>query len=229
MRFFAFRGGSSVNRKPIVACLTLILFTAAGGVFVYARYPLPLRHAQVPVGKEAEYVRIELPPIEVVEADQLTDRDSAVLLTEAAKTAEAPEAAAPEPELVATTDEDAATLDDIPSERPAPAATGQAGVIAVSFDLAQAKDASSATLELRKGVRFNGAELGQATIRVGNGASLFIASADLRTLLSAAQRADLAERLSASAEQPFVGFDEVRQQGLNLRYDAAADQILISG
>jgi hypothetical protein len=64
---------------------------------------------------------------------------------------------------------------------------------------------------------------------VGAGSALNMASEDLRTLLSAAKRVDLVESLAAGAQQPFVGFDEVRQKGLNLRYDAVSDRILISG
>ena len=98
----------------------------------------------------------------------------------------------------------------------------------VSFDLAQPRISDRAALEVRKGVRFNGADAGQATIRVGTGSALFIASDDLRALLSAARRVDLADRLTSGAERPFVGFDEIRQAGVNLRYDAASDQIVIS-
>ena len=110
-----------------------------------------------------------------------------------------------------------------------PPASRPADLLEVSFDLSRPDMVDRSSLDVRKGVRFNGAEAGQATIRVGAGSALFIASEDLRTLLSAASRVDLADRLASGAEQPFLGFDEVREKGLNLRYDAASDRILISG
>jgi hypothetical protein len=72
-------------------------------------------------------------------------------------------------------------------------------------------------------------DAGPATILIGGGSALSISREDLRTLLSAARRADLVETLATGENQPFVRFDEVRRAGLNLRYDAAADRILISG
>jgi len=217
-----------VTRKTAVACLTLTLCTCAGAAALYVTFPWFISDSPA-IAWKSNYVRIELPAVEVVEAGKFTELDRAVLVGDAGKTGDVPAITGAEAQV----DEAAEAVDEAHS-RVELAARGADegeldGMLAVSFDLAQAEARGGGPLELRKGVRFNGADAGQATIRVGAGSTLSIASDDLRTLLSGAQRVDLVERLTAGAEQPFVGFDEVRQKGVSLRYDAAADQILISG
>ena len=219
-----------MNRHWCVACAELTPCIAAGALVLYAMQAGAFAGAGSP-GSGRNFVRIELPPVQIADAKNLSDLDTAVMLREPLDTTEAhaiPQPALPPPALAASpTDRTQYPEQGAKTAVPPAGATG--GLLDVSFDLSQPGGSDRSAIELRKGVRFNGTDAGQATIRVGAGSSLFIASDDLRALLSAAQRDDLVDGLSSEAEQPFVGFDEVRRRGLSLRYDAASDQIVISG
>ena len=103
------------------------------------------------------------------------------------------------------------------------------GGLAVHFNLADPytpNNDRSGPIELKKGVRINGADAGSATIRVTNGATIAMARIDLGKQLASAGRTDLAASMPAAGA--FVTFDRIRQAGLNVRYDAASDRILLS-
>lgn len=210
--------------------MSLTLCAPLGVLALYGPRPWPSLAMPAPARTARNFIRIELPPVKVVEAAQATDLDVSVILRDAAASTEPRANAEPDQGLELAIGP-ASRVRDLEQEVPAqiPQADQPEGLLEVSFNLAEAGAADRSSLDVRKGVRFNGADAGQATIRVGSGSALYIASEDLRILLSAAKRADLADRLAAVAEQPFVGFDEVRQKGLNLRYDAVSDRILISG
>jgi hypothetical protein len=103
----------------------------------------------------------------------------------------------------------------------------------VEFDLADAGaagEAGASVVEIRKAVRLNGVEAGSATIRVDADSSLAIAADELRALLARAGRGELAEQLGArDGAGGFLGFTEMRAQGIDVRYDVAADRIVIVG
>lgn len=107
------------------------------------------------------------------------------------------------------------------------AAKPDPGMLAVRFDLSDpfapgAKD--SGPIQLTKAVKVNGADAGNATIRVTDGATIAIAGEDLGHLLADAGRGDLAAALGGR----FVTFDRIRRAGLGVRYDAASDRILLT-
>jgi hypothetical protein len=219
-----------VSHKWIVTCMSLTLCAPAGVLALHGLHPWHSLEMPAPSRTARSFIRIELPEVKVVEAAQATDLDASVILREAAASTESQADAEPDQGLELAMGQAGQARDP---ERNVPARSPQArqpeGLLEVSFNLAEAGAMDRSSLDVRKGVRFNGADAGQATIRVGAGSALYIASEDLRTLLSAAKRVDLVESLAAGAQQPFVGFDEVRQKGLNLRYDAVSDRILISG
>ena len=219
-----------MNHKWIVACMSLTLCAPLGVLALYGPRPWPSFEMPPPVRTVRNFIRIELPPVKVIEAAQTADVDVSGILRDAAASTEPRAIADPDQRLELAM---GATGQARDLRRKVPAQVPQAdqpnGLLEVSFNLAEAGAMDRSSVDVRKGVRFNGADAGQATIRVGSGSALYIASEDLRILLSAARRADLADRLAAGAQQPFVGFDEVRQKGLNLRYDAVSDRILISG
>lgn len=219
-----------MNHKWIVACMSLTLCAPAGVLALYGPHPWPSLEMPAPSRTARNFIRIELPAVKVVEAAQATDLDVSVILREAAASTE-PQANAEPDQGLELAMAPAGQVRDLEQDVAAqiPQADQPEGLLEVSFNLAEAGAADRSSLDVRKGVRFNGADAGQATIRVGSGSALYIASEDLRTLLSAAKRVDLVESLAAGEQQPFVGFDEVRQKGLNLRYDAVSDRILISG
>jgi hypothetical protein len=117
---------------------------------------------------------------------------------------------------------------ELPSARPL--VPGEAAP-AVDFDLSGSGgsgDGGGSAVELRKAVRLNGAEAGRATIRVSAASTLSISADELRAVLARAGRGDLARRIGApGGAGRFVGFEEMRQQGIDVRYDAAADRIVI--
>jgi hypothetical protein len=219
-----------MNRKRVVACMALTLCAPVGVLALYGPHPWPSLNIQASASNSQNYIRIELPPVQIIGLDQSTGFDVAAVGQHSAVAIQ-PGAIGDEllqlaPGIEAQDQTRApAQVRSAPILRP----TAADGLMDVSFDLAQPRISDRAALEVRKGVRFNGADAGQATIRVGTGSAVFIAIEDLRALLSAARRVDLADRLTSGTERPFVGFDEIRQAGVNLRYDAASDQIVISG
>ena len=126
---------------------------------------------------------------------------------------------------------DAAVVPEVPAQVADPPPAAKGGLAAVQFNLADpyapaSKDGTAGPIELTKGVRVNGAEAGNATIRVTDGATIAIARDALDKLLAGAGRGDLAQTLANGG--PFVSFDRIRQAGLNVSYDAASDRILLS-
>ena len=104
---------------------------------------------------------------------------------------------------------------------------------AIEFDLSGSGvpgDSGGSAVELRKAVHLNGTEAGYATIRVSAASTLSISADELRAVLARAGLGDLAGRIGApGGAGRFVGFEEMRQQGIDVRYDAAADRVVISG
>lgn len=215
--------GGNVKRNWIVAGMSLTL-CAVGALAIIGDHPQSYLKVPWTAPRPREYVRIELPPVEVATADLSADIEAATLLREAFRSSESP-ATGGEPGF--------ATADASSSEQgqtgPPSRAQVPVGLLDVRFDLSRPDLADRDSLDFRKGVRFNGADAGQVTIRVGAGSALFIASDDLRILLSEVERTDVVDRLAASSDRLFFGFDEVRQAGLSLKYDAASDRILITG
>jgi len=68
--------------------------------------------------------------------------------------------------------------------------------------------------------------VGDAVIRVTDGATIAIARDDLGKALSGVGRDDVAKALSEGGS--FVTFDRIRQAGLSVRYDAASDRIVLA-
>jgi hypothetical protein len=100
---------------------------------------------------------------------------------------------------------------------------------AIAFDLADGDDRGGGAIEIRKAVRLNGADAGLATIRVSEASTLQIAPAELGGLLARAGRADAAALLGGSAaEGAFVDFEDIRSQGIDVRYDAPSDRVLVA-
>ena len=108
------------------------------------------------------------------------------------------------------------------------------GLLPLGFDLADplrtsSNGAHAAAFDVLKSVRLNGTKMGTATVRIGAGSALYISTVELGGLLEGAGRPDLAGRLEELGDTgPFVSFDQVRRQGLSVRYDAINDRILIS-
>lgn len=217
-----------MSRKWMLSCAMLTLGTA--GCILAITRPWASSDMRWAPWQDGNYVRVELRPAQVVEADQATDLDAAVMLREPGNETELEIPSEPDSRAGPAT----GPAEPMPAFGQGPSAQamgpgGLDGLLTVSFNLAEPDARERSSIEIRKDVRFNGVDAGAATILIGGGSALFIAREDLRTLLSAARRADLVDTLATGEDHPFVRFDEVRRAGLDLRYDAAADRILISG
>lgn len=104
------------------------------------------------------------------------------------------------------------------------------GLLAIQFDLADPGAFGSgnggSAIELRKAVRLNGADAGDARIRVSGSSTLSIAREELGRLLARSGQRELIGQLGSDGQ--FVSFDEMRRQGIEVRYDPVSDRILVS-
>jgi hypothetical protein len=108
--------------------------------------------------------------------------------------------------------------------------SGESGLLPVEFDLADpgafgSGDGGSA-IELRKAVRLNGADAGDARIRVSGSSTLSIAREELGRLLARSGQRELVGQMGSGGQ--FVSFEEMRRQGIEVRYDPVSDRILVS-
>lgn len=101
----------------------------------------------------------------------------------------------------------------------------------VKFDLsdpyAWAEEGGSA-IEVRKGLRVNGVDIGPAAIRVGTDSTLSIARGKLNEALGRFGRNDVAQKLGGPSSGGFVSFDEIRRRGVEVRFDAASDRVVLA-
>lgn len=151
--------------------------------------------------------------------------------------APAPELGAAEYEAdgeAATTADDAADLLRQPSASPSvTAATSDRGAatdrsLVIQFDLADAAESwvGGSAIEIRKAIRVNGADAGDASIHMNASSELSIAREELGRLLAGSGRQELVGKLGSGGR--FVSFDEMRSHGIEVRYDPVSDRILIS-
>jgi len=106
-----------------------------------------------------------------------------------------------------------------------------ADLVRVKFDLsdpyASAEEGGSA-IELRKELRVNGVDIGPAAIRVSEDSTLSIARDKLSEVLGRLGRSDVARQLGGSRSAGFVSFDEIRRRGVDVRYDAPSDRVVLT-
>lgn len=101
------------------------------------------------------------------------------------------------------------------------------GLLAIQFDLADPDKSTGggSAIEIRKGIRLNGADAGDARIHVDANSRLSIAREELGRLLARSGRQELMWQLGSAG---FVSFDEMRRQGIEVRYDPVSDRVLVS-
>lgn len=107
-----------------------------------------------------------------------------------------------------------------PSARIGSAGPIPVGVIALDYDLAGGPRSAS-TLQVRKDVQHDGQLVGRVEIRIDNNSAIYVARTDLLRVIPSAQ--DQARAL----QDEFVGLIELREAGINLRYDAANDRLVL--
>jgi hypothetical protein len=114
------------------------------------------------------------------------------------------------------------------------APTIQDGLLAVRFDLSDPNGAADVragrgTFDDRKAVRIDGVDVGSTAIRISSSSALYIARAELASLLTASGRPDLSDKIVDPGEgSDFVSFDDMRRSGVSITYDPVADRIVLS-
>tara|TARA_B100001057_G_scaffold233708_1_gene233932 strand:+ start:382 stop:1041 length:660 start_codon:yes stop_codon:yes gene_type:complete len=93
-------------------------------------------------------------------------------------------------------------------------------VMRVDFDLGATPSADD-MVEVPKAIRLNGRSLGQVKLSIDRQSRLHLSRSELSALLPS----DLFARLEGGAE--FIGFDELRREGLDISYDPLADTVEI--
>jgi hypothetical protein len=99
--------------------------------------------------------------------------------------------------------------------------------LAIQFDLGdpnKSTDGGSA-IEVRKAVRLNGADAGDARIHIDASSTLSIARDELDRLLARSGRRELMSQLSSAGR--FIRFEEMRRHGIDVRYDPVSDRVLV--
>lgn len=151
--------------------------------------------------------------------------------------------ARPEPTAVAVEIDDseasaaADQLADLTGQLPADTIFGETGgaahpsadgLLAIHFDLADPDrpTVDGSAIEIRKAIRLNGADAGDARIHVDANSQLSIAREELGRLLARLGRQELMGQLDPARR--FVSFDEMRRQGIEVRYDPVSDRVLVS-
>jgi len=111
---------------------------------------------------------------------------------------------------------------------------GRNGVIPLSFDLSDltsgstprpSRGAKASDIEIRKKVQAGGQDLGEITVRVDKYSRLAVDTAQLRTVLK--EQPKLAESSNKLPESGMIGFTELRNRGVDLRYDPVADRLTL--
>lgn len=101
----------------------------------------------------------------------------------------------------------------------------------VTFDLSDPfawTEERGSAIDIRKSLRVNGVDIGSAAIHVGEDSTLSIARDKLKEALARLGRRDIADELVGSRSGGFVSFDEIRRRGVEVRYDAPSDRVVLT-
>ena len=122
-----------------------------------------------------------------------------------------------------------------PAREVATPAIRDENLAAPDFDLADPYAARSeagsggSALVIVRPARINGRDAGSAGIRVSAQSTLSIEASALARMLERAGHGDLAGRIGDGSDSAgFIGFDELRRQGIDVRYDPESNHILIA-
>lgn len=207
-----------------VALFGLALTAAVGGARLCERIAPGL------CGAGSYAVRIPLPSArEIVMASPLETDETAE------QTADAPESVEPEADVQQTFSvqfadliDPQATVEPGRGAQPQPSITAPAArqkparLQDVTFDLGAGPDAAS-TIEVRKTVRINGADVGTINVRIDESARLYARGNELAALLPPDT-----VRPAAAADQ-FLSFEQLRNAGVDIRYDPTQDRLVVPG
>lgn len=113
-----------------------------------------------------------------------------------------------------------------PANPPAAAGSGSR-FIPVNFSLDRVR-ASGDVIEVRKPVKTNGKVGGVVSLRIVGDTTVLVKSSELAGVFGEGQTKARIVSLGAKAESNgFVDFDALRDAGIDVRYDAARDQVVV--
>lgn len=120
-------------------------------------------------------------------------------------------------------------VDAAPIVRP----TESNGMLAVDYDLSRPYESGPSSgdgspIDIRKKVVLNGRDAGSAELRVGTGSTISISRDALSRLLDQSGRQELARQVGQDTAS-YITFEQMRRQGIDVRYDPVSDQILVAG
>lgn len=114
-----------------------------------------------------------------------------------------------------------------PSRPASPPASASSRFIPVNFSLDRVR-ASGEVIEVRKPIKTNGKVGGVVSLRIVGDTTVLVKSSDLASVFGEGQAKARIVSLGAKAESNgFVDFDMLRDAGIDVRYDAARDQVVV--
>ncbi len=103
-----------------------------------------------------------------------------------------------------------------------------AKLIALNYSIAN-PGAHGNSIEIRKAVQADGVGKGKVSLRIVNDTTIMVNSRDIESLFGNSISEKLATSLRASPKADgYIDFDVLRAAGINIRYDAARDVVVMS-
>lgn len=101
---------------------------------------------------------------------------------------------------------------------------GKSGMLDIDFTLKGGADSAKA-INVRKPVAVAGAVSGNLSIRIDGAARIYARRSEVASLLEG--KSDKSERIRTASGDDFVSFEQLRDLGVDIRYDPSADRIVI--
>lgn len=102
--------------------------------------------------------------------------------------------------------------------------TDKNGMLAIDFDL-QGGAQSSRSIAVQKPVTVAGLASGNLSVRIDGAAKIYANRAEIASLLDG--KSNKSERVRAASAEDFLSFQQIRDLGIDIRYDPSSDRIII--
>ncbi|MBD2841203.1 hypothetical protein [Erythrobacter rubeus] len=203
--------------KLLFACLTAAIILLIGG----ASLPYFIQRSDVLASAVS---RFALPALveNTSETNAETQQNAATTATSPQNSAQAQAAAAPSESIA----------DQSGAGSRASLSIGDPSLAAIDFDLSDQSSpgggevpVGSDLIEVRKSLITEGKELGSMTVTIDQNARIFVRGQELQTLLNQSETSQSMPSRLASNE--LVSFQQVRDAGIDIRYDPIDDRIVL--
>jgi len=101
---------------------------------------------------------------------------------------------------------------------------GKSGMLDIDFSLNGGAN-SAKTINVRKPVAVAGSASGNLSIRIDGAAKIYAKRTEVASLLEG--KSDKSERVKTASSEEFVSFEQLRDIGVDIRYDPSSDRIVI--